>query len=222
MFENLKFDNNGLIVVIVQDVINGEVLMQAYANKEALTKTIETGFAYYFSRSRNKLWKKGEESGNLQKIYEILYDCDGDSLLYLVEQVGSACHTNNRTCFYRSLTSLDHYPDYKILFRVADTIKSRALNPKEGSYTNYLLTKGIEKICKKVGEESTEAVIAAIANKKEDLVAEIGDLFFHLAVLMESMNIQPSEIFAKLEEREGLVPKEKYKDLSNDKKIKLN
>ena len=222
MFDELKFDINGLIPVIAQDKNNGEILMQAYANKEALQITIDTGFAHYFSRSRNKIWKKGEESNHVQKVYEILYDCDGDSLIYIIDQVGAACHTNNRTCFYRSLVCLDAYSDYKILFNVIDTINDRAVHPKEGSYTNYLLTKGVEKICKKVGEESTEAVIAAIGNKKEELAEEICDLFFHVAVLMKNCNIEPQDVFSVLEKREGLAPKEKYKNINNNEKVKLD
>lgn len=125
-----KFDEKGLIVAIAQDVYTGEVLMQAFMNKEALEKTIESGYATYYSRSRKKLWKKGETSGCLQEVKKILYDCDADSILLLVKQNGAgACHTGNRSCFYRELKEFDFTPDYKIVFDVANTIRDRKLNP---------------------------------------------------------------------------------------------
>lgn len=208
--KDLVFDKDGLIVVITQDVFTGEVLMQAYANKEAIKKSISTGYAHYYSRSRKKLWKKGEESGHVQKLYTIKYDCDGDALLYLVEQTGQACHTNNHSCFYRDLKNFKDVGDYKVFFRVIDTLKDRKKNPKEGSYTNYLFDKGVEKICKKIGEEATETVIAAIANQKKNTINEIADLYYHVAVLMENQGIELSDIAECLEEREGKPAKPKY------------
>ncbi|MDE6614254.1 MAG: bifunctional phosphoribosyl-AMP cyclohydrolase/phosphoribosyl-ATP diphosphatase HisIE, partial [Clostridia bacterium] len=174
-----KFDGNGLICAIAQDVYTGEVLMQAYMNQEAIDKTLESGYAHYYSRSRKCLWKKGETSGHLQKVKKILYDCDCDSLLLLIEQEGAACHTGNRSCFYRTLKEFEFVPDYKVIFEDVKTIKERKEKPVEGSYTNYLFDKGIEKICKKVGEEATETVIAAVAGKKGELVGELSDMLYH-------------------------------------------
>ena len=143
-----KFNGDGLICAIAQDVYTGEVLMQAYMNQEAIDKTLESGYAYYYSRSRRCLWKKGETSGHLQKVKKILYDCDCDCLLLLIEQMGAACHTGNRSCFYRELKEFEFVPDYKVVFEDVETIRQRKKNPVEGSYTNYLFDKGIEKIGK--------------------------------------------------------------------------
>ena len=214
-----KFDEKGLIVAIAQDVYTGEVLMQAFMNKEALEKTNESGYATYYSRSRKKLWKKGETSGCLQEVKKILYDCDADSILLLVKQNGAgACHTGNRSCFYRELKEFDFTPDYKIVFDVANTIRDRKLNPVEGSYTNYLLSKGAEKICKKLGEETTESVIAAIANKNDELICELSDLLYHALVLMEDKGIDMYDVFHELMNREGKAPHPKYKKLMEEKK----
>ncbi|MDE6884417.1 MAG: bifunctional phosphoribosyl-AMP cyclohydrolase/phosphoribosyl-ATP diphosphatase HisIE [Clostridia bacterium] len=148
---DFKFDDKGLVCAIAQDVHTGEVLMQAYMNKEAIDKTISTGIAHYYSRSRQCLWKKGETSGHIQKVKKILCDCDSDCLLLLIEQVGAACHTGNRSCFFTQLKEFEFVPDYKVVFEDVDTIHTRHVNPVDGSYTNYLFDKGIEKICKKVG-----------------------------------------------------------------------
>lgn len=212
MFEGveLKFDDKGLIPAIAQDAINGEVLMMAYMNEQSLAMTIESGYATYFSRSRKQLWKKGETSGHLQKVVKIAYDCDCDCILLFVEQTGAACHTQNRSCFYRNLKEFDSIPDYKIVFDVANTIKQRKENPVEGSYTNYLLDKGVEKICKKIGEEATETVIASIANKNEEVKTELSDLLYHALVLMEDRGVDLLDIFAEMEKREGRPPNPKY------------
>ncbi|MEG1510192.1 MAG: bifunctional phosphoribosyl-AMP cyclohydrolase/phosphoribosyl-ATP diphosphatase HisIE [Clostridia bacterium] len=210
---NFKFDEKGLLVAIAQDIFTGEVLMQAFMNKEAIEKTIETGFAHYFSRSRNCLWKKGESSGNTQRVVEMKYDCDADSILLLIEQKGGACHTGNRSCFYRSLKQFEVAPDYKIIFDVANTIDKREKEPVEGSYTNYLLTKGVEKICKKIGEEATESVIAAVAGKKDELVGELADLTYHSLVLMQNQGVSIYDVFAELMRREGKEPNPKYKNM---------
>lgn len=200
---DLKFDSNGLIPAITVDAVTNEVLMQAYMNKEALEKTLETGEAHYWSRSRQKLWHKGEESGNFQKVKAIYADCDGDSLLIAVEQVGGiACHTGSRSCFFNEIKKFgDQDGNVKVLRVLADTIKDRAENPKEGSYTDYLLAKGVEKICKKVGEESTEAVIAAMKADNKELSNEIADLFYHLFVLMQARGMKYTDVLKVLEER---------------------
>lgn len=207
---NLVFNDIGLIVAIAQDANTGEVLMQAYMNQESINKTIETGFATYYSRSRNKLWTKGEQSGNTQKVVGMSYDCDSDCILIQVIQKGAACHTGNRTCFYRDYIDMPKYPDYKIIYDIINVIKDRKANPKEGSYTNYLLEKGIDKICKKIGEESSEVIIASKNNNKKEIVMEISDLIYHTLVLMQDRDISLNEIFSELMEREGRAPHPKY------------
>ena len=207
----MKYDEKGLIVAIAQDALTGDVLMQAFMNKEAYEKTLETGFMHYYSRSRNCLWKKGETSGNVQKVVGGSIDCDGDCALFKVLQTGVSCHTGNKTCFFTSIKE-NKEVDYRILFDVADTIKKRKQAPVEGSYTNYLFTKGLDKILKKVGEESTETVIAAKNNDKKELTMEISDLLYHILVLMEEMNLQPKDIFSELMKRYGKKPEEKYKN----------
>lgn len=214
---DFKFDDKGLLTAIAVDAESNEVLMQAFMNMDALRATIESGYATYYSRSRQKLWKKGETSGNTQRVVEIKYDCDMDSVLLRVIQNGAACHTGNRSCFYRSLGESEHVADGKIFYDIAETIKKRKAEPKEGSYTNYLFDKGIEKICKKVGEESTEAVIAAIKGNKEELIGEISDIAYHLLVLMVASGIEIKDVAAELMKREGKKPKPKYAILDDDK-----
>lgn len=214
-----KFDEKGLICVIAQDAYNGEILMQAFMNKEALDLTIETGIAHYYSRSRKCLWKKGETSGHIQKVKKILYDCDCDCIVLQIDQVGAACHTNNRSCFYRTLKEFEFVPDYKVIFEDIATIKERKLDPKEGSYTNYLFDKGVEKICKKVGEEATEVVIAAVAKKHDDLVGEFADLLYHSLVLMEASDVDYKEVLNEVLYRKGKAPNPKY---ANPDSIKTN
>lgn len=217
IIDEFKFDEKGLIVAIAQDAVNGEVLMQAFMNKEALQMSLDSGYATYYSRSRQKLWKKGESSGNLQLIINMKYDCDSDCILMQVMQHGAACHTGNRSCFYRNFDNYQGYiPNYKIIYDVADTINNRLSCPKEGSYTNYLLTKGVEKICKKIGEEATETVIAAVSNKKDELIGELSDLTYHCLVLMRASGVELEDIFAELAKREGLAPHPKYLDISSD------
>lgn len=206
----MKFDENGLIVAIAQDALTGDVLMQAFMNEEAYNLTLQTGYMHYFSRSRKCLWKKGETSGHFQRVVGGKIDCDSDCVLFEVIQTGVSCHTGNKTCFFREIMP-NNEVDYRIVFDVLDTIKQRKANPVEGSYTNYLFNKGIDKILKKVGEEATETVIAAKNNDKEELTAELSDLLYHALVLMEQTDIQPNDIFQELMRREGRKPKEKYK-----------
>lgn len=200
---DLKFNSDGLIPVITTDAVTNEVLMQAYMNEEAFEKTLETGEAYYYSRSRKKLWHKGEESGHYQKVKAVFADCDGDSLLLKVEQIGGvACHTGKRSCFHNEIEiSPDKPGNAEVLRVIADTVRDRAEHPQEGSYTNYLLAKGIEKISKKVGEECTESVIAAMKKDKTELTAEIADLLYHLFVLMYAEGVDYSDVFKVLESR---------------------
>ena len=220
---DFKFDDKGLVCAIAQDVYTGEVLMQAYMNKEAIDKTISTGIAHYYSRSRQCLWKKGETSGHIQKVKKILCDCDSDCLLLLIEQVGAACHTGNRSCFFTQLKEFEFVPDYKVVFEDVETIRARHSNPVEGSYTNYLFDKGIEKICKKVGEEATETVIAAVAGKKNELVGELSDLLYHCLVLAQASGITIQDVFQEVMARKGKAPNPKYGEdniATNTDKIK--
>lgn len=201
----LKFDEKGLIPVVTQDYRTGAVLMQAYMNEESLKLTQETGKATYFSRSRDKIWVKGEESGHFQYVKEILVDCDEDCLLMKVEQVEAACHTNNYSCFYRNLdgeqVDVKKQPSPNILYEVYDVICDRLINPKEGSYTNYLFEKGIDKMCKKVGEEAAEVIIGAKNRSKEEVQYEAADLIFHLWVVLKEIGVEPDDIFRELQKR---------------------
>ncbi len=220
---DFKFDDKGLVCAIAQDIYTGEVLMQAYMNKEAIDKTISTGIAHYYSRSRQCLWKKGETSGHIQKVKKILCDCDSDCLLLLIEQVGAACHTGNRSCFFTQLKEFEFVPDYKVVFEDVETIRARHSNPVEGSYTNYLFDKGVEKICKKVGEEATETVIAAVAGKKNELVGELSDLLYHCLVLAQASGITIQDVFQEVMARKGKAPNPKYGEdniATNTDKIK--
>ncbi|MDR0405904.1 MAG: bifunctional phosphoribosyl-AMP cyclohydrolase/phosphoribosyl-ATP diphosphatase HisIE [Clostridiales bacterium] len=201
---NLKFDEKGLLPVVVQDYRSNTVLMQAYMNEESLKLTRETGKATYYSRSREKLWVKGEESGHFQFVKEILADCDGDCLLLKVEQVEAACHTNHFSCFYRDVDGgevNETPPNPAILYEVYDVICDRLLHPKEGSYTNYLFDKGIDKMCKKVGEEAAEVIIGAKNRAKEEVRYEAADLIFHLWVVLKEIGVTPDDVFAELQKR---------------------
>jgi len=200
---NIKYDEKGLVPAIIQDIETGKVLMLAYMNEKSLNKTIETGKTWFFSRSRSKLWNKGETSGNYQTVEEIKYDCDGDTILILVKQNGPACHTGSKTCFFNTIKkAVNPKWDDSVLESVAAVIKNRKDNPIEGSYTNYLLTKGVDKICKKVGEESSEVIIAAKNNSKEELTYEISDLVYHVLVLMEDRGVRIEDIKNELRKRE--------------------
>ncbi len=205
----MKFDEKGLIVAIAQDALTGDVLMQAYMNKEALKLTQETGYMHYYSRSRQCLWKKGETSGNIQKVVGGWKDCDGDCVLFKVLQTGVSCHTGNKTCFFTEIFA-NNEVDYRIVFDVLETIKDRKVNPIKGSYTNYLFKEGLDKILKKIGEEATETVIAAKNNNKAELSMEISDLIYHMLILMEDRGIEPRDIFQELMKRQGKKPKAKY------------
>jgi cyclase len=209
----VAFDARGLVPVVVRDVRNGEVLTLAWANAEALSKTAETGFSHFFSRSRNGLWKKGETSGNVQRIISISLDCDGDAVLYDVVPEGPACHTGARSCFESPgfldppAPSLWDAPgagapsfDLGPLFAV---VADRMRNPQAGSYTNELLEKGIGKIAKKVGEEGVETALAGISEDEDALAAEAADLLYHLAVLLTARGVPPGDVEAKLRERRG-------------------
>ena len=198
--ENVKFDANGLICAIAQDYETGEVLMQAYMNAEALEKTLETGYAHYYSRSRKALWKKGETSGHTQKVVSAAFDCDRDCLLMQVEQKGVACHTAARSCFFDSVLKGD-MAGLTFLGELARVVKDRKKNPVEGSYTAYLFSRGVDKIAKKMGEEAVETVIASKNDDKAELTHEISDLIYHLLVLMEAKGVSLSDLCTELERR---------------------
>ncbi|MDD3839330.1 MAG: bifunctional phosphoribosyl-AMP cyclohydrolase/phosphoribosyl-ATP diphosphatase HisIE [Clostridia bacterium] len=208
--KQLNFDEKGLIPAIVQDCQTKEVLMLAYMNMESLTKTIQTGKTCFWSRSRKCLWEKGETSGNYQYVSNISYDCDKDALLVSVYQKGVACHTGNRSCFYtQSFTSKQQFEKFKgkkgfdeqTLQNVYNIIIDRINNPKEGSYTNYLFDKGIDKMLKKVGEESAEVIIAAKNPDVNELIYEVSDLLYHLMVVMVERKVKWEDIYCELERR---------------------
>lgn len=195
-----KFDDKGLIPVVVQDHITGEVLMVAWANEEAVEKMKETGYTHFWSRSRQKLWKKGEESGNVQKIVSIQSDCDDDTLLVrVIQKNGVACHTGNPTCFFKTVYG-DPMQTSMIIAELRRVIHDRRVNPEEGSYTCKLFNDET-KMCKKIVEEAAEYVLA-IKDKDEDEVAwELADLIYHSLVAAEKENIDLQKVYEKLAER---------------------
>ncbi|MDE7324668.1 MAG: bifunctional phosphoribosyl-AMP cyclohydrolase/phosphoribosyl-ATP diphosphatase HisIE [Lachnospiraceae bacterium] len=202
-FAQMKKNKDGLIPVIVQDYKNNEVLMLAYMDEMAYNKTMETGRMTYFSRERQKLWVKGEESGHFQYVKSLAIDCDSDTLLAKVMQVGAACHTGNRSCFYRELLKKGSVKEdtAAIFERIFKVILDRKEHPKEGSYTNYLFDKGIDKILKKCGEEATEIVIAAKNPDKEEVKYEIADFLYHMMVLMAECGVDWEDITGELSHR---------------------
>lgn len=203
-FSQFKLNEQGLLLVIVQHYKTKDVLMLAYMNEEAFDKTIKTGKMTYYSRSRNALWVKGETSGHFQYVKSLTIDCDKDTLLAKVDQIGAACHTGNPTCFFQPLAGTDDEKanPQRIFEHVYHTIVDRKQNPKEGSYTNYLFEKGIDKILKKVGEEATETVIAAKNPNLEELKYEVADLLYHLMVLMVERGLSWEDITQELSDRE--------------------
>ncbi len=202
-FSEFKLNSDGLIPVIVQDYKTNEVLMMAYMNEEAFDNTVKTGRMTYYSRSRQCLWLKGETSGHFQYVKGISVDCDKDTLLAKVDQVGAACHTGNRSCFYTPIVGNDYDAKnpLQVFESVYATILDRRQNPKEGSYTNYLFEKGIDKILKKVGEEATEIVIAAKNPNPEEIKYEISDFLYHAMVLMVDRGVTWEDITNELAER---------------------
>ena len=200
--KTIKFNEQGLVPVITQSYDTNEVLMMAYMNEEALKKTIEEKVAYYYSRSRQALGKKGETSGHIQKVKAMYVDCDQDAILLRVDQQGVACHTMNRSCFFEPIfeDESDEGNSF-VIDEVFATIEERRKNPVEGSYTNYLFTKGLDKILKKVGEETAEVIIGAKNRNKDELVYEISDLVYHTLVLMVEQGLTPDDIRNELKRR---------------------
>ena len=202
-FSTFKLNSDGLIPVIVQDYKTNQVLMLAYMNEEAYDKTIRLGQMTYFSRSRQSLWLKGETSGHFQYVKSLSYDCDSDTLLAKVEQIGAACHTGSYSCFFNDIISYDfeEKSPLSVLTDVYDVICDRKIHPKEGSYTNYLFDKGIDKILKKCGEEATEIVIAAKNPNPNEIKYEISDFLYHVMVLMAEKGVTWDEIMTELANR---------------------
>lgn len=202
-WSEFKLGADGLVPVVVQDYQTDEVLMMAYMNEEAFHKTIETGKMTYWSRSRNELWVKGLTSGHYQYAKELVVDCDCDTILAKVSQTGAACHTGNKTCFFHEIakTEYKNTNPLKVFEDVYKVIADRKLHPKEGSYTNYLFDKGIDKILKKVGEEATELVIAAKNPDPEEIKYEMSDFLYHAMVLMVERGVTWEDITAELANR---------------------
>ena len=202
-FSEFKTDEKGLIPCITQDYRTGEVLMMAYMNEESYNKTLETGKMTYFSRSRNELWCKGDTSGHYQYVKELHLDCDADTILAKVHQVGAACHTGEYSCFFTELAKRDYIDTnpLTILKEDFDVIVNRKENPKEGSYTNYLFTKGIDKILKKCGEEASEIIIAAKNPENDELIYEMADFLYHMMVLMAEKELTWADITRELANR---------------------
>ena len=198
----MKFNSEGLIPAIVQDAKTKEVLTLAYMNEESLRKTIESGETWFFSRSRQELWHKGETSGNTQSVRSVKYDCDKDALLVLVEPEGPACHTGTDSCFTGVLKEAEEKQTNRhFLHELEKIIAQRETDRPEGSYTTYLFEKGVDKILKKVGEEAAEVIIAAKNRDPEELKWESADLLFHLLVLLKEQNLPLDTVLDALEER---------------------
>jgi phosphoribosyl-ATP pyrophosphohydrolase/phosphoribosyl-AMP cyclohydrolase len=232
MIHNLKFDERGLVTAVVQDDRTGEVLMVAHMNAESLQKTLQSGETWFWSRSRQELWHKGATSGHTQQLVDIRFDCDGDALLLRVNPNGPACHTGERTCFYRAAEEplvqeappprIESAPSPLALVNVAamdlgillqdlfKLIEERKDQRPEGSYTTYLFNSGLDKILKKVGEEAAETIIAAKNEDRKPLSAEISDLLYHLLVLMAERGVSLQDISNELNQRAGKPANPKY------------
>jgi len=217
---NFKYNEQGLIPAVVQDYQTKEVLMVAYVNEESLNMSLKLGETVFYSRSRQELWHKGETSGNTQEIKEIFYDCDQDTILFMVDPAGPACHTGRNSCFYRKIDEVDEaefektpkkeqeeenteieFETEKVVDFLYNLILSRKKEMPEGSYTTYLFEEGIDKILKKVGEESAEVIIAAKNEPDEELIYESADLVYHMLVLLAERQITPDRIRKELKKR---------------------
>ncbi len=211
--DELKFDKDGLIPAVVQDAVSRKVLMVAYMNRESLELSMQKGLCCFWSRSRGELWLKGETSGNYQHIVSITADCDRDTLLILAEPDGPACHLGTESCFSYPLWESEERHEFS-LEGLMELIKGRKTEKKEGSYTTYLFEKGLDKILKKVGEESTEVIIAGKACDRAETVYEIADLTYHVLVLMTEMGITPEEIRRELASRRVIDHKVKQEKMT--------
>lgn len=212
--DDLKFDNNGLIPAVVVDAISKKVLTVAYMNKESLTISMGKGLTCFYSRSRKELWLKGETSGNYQHIVSITADCDLDALVVMVEKDGPACHQGTDSCFTNKIYQSDELKDFSLqgLYELLEDRKSQL---PEGSYTTYLFEKGIDKILKKVGEESTEVIIAGKADDKKETIYELADLAYHAMVLMVEMGISVEDVHKELASRHIIDHKVKQEKMTS-------
>ena len=207
MLEKICFDQKGLVPAVVQHVSTGTVLMLAYMNRESLAKTIETGTTWFYSRSRQELWNKGATSGHMQHVREMYYDCDGDTLLVKVEQVGAACHEGTFSCFSRKFGDAESTQTDRpvtpedVLPELYEVIEDRRQNPVEGSYTHSLFEKGQDKILKKVGEEAAETIIASKNNSQGEVIYEMADLWYHCLVLLAWHGVGLEELLSELGKR---------------------
>ena len=199
--KNLKYNADGLIPAIITDAADGAVLMLGYMNEESLGITLEKKKVCFFSRSRQKLWLKGETSGNFLNVVSIKTDCDADTLLITAKPDGPTCHTGARSCFFEDIYEDEDAEEAFCLDDLMKLIEGRKTNPKEGSYTTYLFEKGIDKILKKVGEECTEVIIAGKGGDRAEAIFEIADLTYHIMVMMTEMGISIDEVRAELESR---------------------
>lgn len=207
----VRFGADGLVPVVTQESRSGDVLMVAFANRDALQRTLATGLAHYFSRSRNVLWQKGETSTHVQRVVEVRLDCDADTVLYRVNQTGPACHTGTRTCFSDVIWRADQQeiahltepdPGGHLLSRLAQVIARRAVDQPTASYTAKLLAAGVGKVSQKVGEEAVELVVAANSEDDERLASETADLLYHLLVLLQARGVPLDDVLRELERRE--------------------
>jgi phosphoribosyl-AMP cyclohydrolase / phosphoribosyl-ATP pyrophosphohydrolase len=196
--KNVRFDPNGLVPAVVQDARTREVLTLAYMNAESLARTLETGETWFWSRSRNELWHKGATSGNTQRVLDLTADCDNDAIVVLVEPAGPACHTGARSCFDLEFSE---EASGGVLHELYEVIKSREQERPEGSYTTYLFDKGLDKILKKVGEESAETIIAAKNDDPKQLVSETADLLYHLLVMLVARDVNLDDVRKELAQR---------------------
>ena len=212
--DKLKFDDKGLIPAIIIDYYTKEVLTLAYMNKESLEISLKEGKTCFYSRSRKELWRKGETSKNYQHIQSIKSDCDNDALVIEVIKEGPACHTGAESCFMNEVYQKENYKDFSI-YKLYELIKGRKINMTEGSYTTYLFNSGIDKILKKIGEESSEVIIGAKNGSKEEIIYELSDLLYHSLVLMVEKNITLNDIKDELSKRSIIDKKVKQESMNN-------
>lgn len=212
--DKLKFDDNGLIPAIIIDYYTKEVLTLAYMNKESLEISLKEGKTCFYSRSRKELWRKGKTSKNYQHIQSIKSDCDNDALVIEVIKDGPACHTGAESCFMNEVYQKENYKDFSI-YKLYELIRGRKINMTEGSYTTYLFNSGIDKILKKIGEESSEVIIGAKNGSKEEIIYELSDLLYHSLVLMVEKNITLNDIKDELSKRSIIDKKVKQESINN-------
>ena len=212
--DKLKFDDNGLIPSIIIDYYTKEVLTLAYMNKESLEISLKEGKTCFYSRSRKELWRKGKTSKNYQHIQSIKSDCDNDALVIEVIKDGPACHTGAESCFMNEIYEKENYKDFSV-YKLYELIRGRKINMTEGSYTTYLFNSGIDKILKKIGEESSEVIIGAKNGSKEEIIYELSDLLYHSLVLMVEKNITLNDIKDELSKRSIIDKKVKQESMNN-------